>query len=848
MTERASAEARLRESEERLQLALDASRGVGIWDWDVATDLVRADDRFARLYGVDPATARDGGPLEIFFRQIHGDDIERVKAEIHQAMRSGDRFASEYRLIDAQGNTRWVNAQGRCLYDDEGQPTRFPGVSFDVTERRGAEEAARRAAADLAGATADQAFVYDLAERQRSLDTPEAIMRLSTGALAERLAVDRVGFYRVAPDGSMQFGPSVVTGGLPALHGALALDDLGPAVDSYRAGRTVVVRDSNDDPAYSDTTLARVSPAAVGVPLMRGGPWVATLYANHATARDWTATEIALIEAVAQATWDAVERASAVTALSESEEKFRAIANSIDPMVWSTRPDGFHDYYNDRWYEYTGMPYGSTDGHAWNDVFHPEDQDRAWARWRHSLESGDPYHIEYRLRHHSGVYRWVLGRAQAVRDDTGSITRWFGTCTDIQDIVDAREVLARSREELEHAIEERSRQLMAAEERLRQAQKMEAIGQLTGGIAHDFNNMLAVVVGALDILERRLAQGSTDLDRYIIAARDGATRAAALTQRLLGFARQQPLAPVALDINALAGGMIDLLIRTLGEEVTVETRFAGNLHTALADPNLLENVILNLSVNARDAMPRGGLLTIETENRSLEAKEAESLGLPPGDYVALSVTDTGSGMSAEVAARAFDPFFTTKGVGKGTGLGLSQVFGFARQSGGHVAIDSEPGRGTRVQLLLPRHNREITPRPLDAPATISGGSPDEVILVVEDEERVRHYSVEALRELGYSVIQAPDGIEALRIIERGRPLSLLFTDVVMPDMTGDELARRARLHQPGLRVLYTSGYTPDDSAIAKRIADDGALLAKPFGVNALATRVRAVLDADARPL
>ncbi|QDX28355.1 PAS domain S-box protein [Sphingomonas suaedae] len=843
VTERAMTEARLRQSEERLQLALDASNGVGTWDWDVRDGVVRADSRFARLYGVDPTTAEQGGPIELFFRKVHPDDAERVRAEIEQAMRSGDRFASEYRLTDPQGRLRWVNAQGRCSYDAEGRPLRFPGVSVDVTERHLAEEAARRAAADLKAATQDQAFVHDLADRQRALDSPEAIMAMSAEALADRLKIDRVGFYRVGTEGKIVFGPSFTTGALPALRGGMAIEDLGPASADYREGRTLVVIDSAADGAYAGTGLARYSPSAVGVPLMRGGAWVASLYANHATPREWRREEVALIEAVAQSAWDAVERAGAVTALRESEAKFRAIANSIDPMVWSTQPDGYHDYYNDRWYEFTGVPYGSTDGTGWNDMFHPEDQERAWTLWRHCLETGEPYHIEYRLRHHDGGYRWVLGRAQPVRGEDGAIIRWFGTCTDIQDIVDAREVLARSREELEQAVEERTRQLMSVEERLRQAQKMEAIGQLTGGIAHDFNNMLAVVIGALDILERRIAQGSTDLDRYIVAARDGATRAAALTQRLLGFARQQPLAPAPVDVNALVGGMIELLMRTLGEDVTVETRLATGLHTALIDPSLLENVILNLSVNARDAMPGGGLLTIETENCVLDAGEAAELGLGAGDYVALTVADTGSGMTPETAARAFDPFFTTKGVGKGTGLGLSQVFGFARQSGGHVGIDSEPGRGTRVRLLLPRHSvadsDQSTPR---GGTAIPHGSRDEVILVVEDEERVRNYSVEALRELGYTVLQAPDGIEALRVIERDQRISLLFTDVMMPDMNGDELARVARTRQPGLKVLYTSGYTPDQTVIETHAAGEVQLLPKPFGVEALAIRIRAALD------
>lgn len=844
VTERAMAEARLRQSEERLQLALDASHGVGTWDWDIAADRVRADARFARLYGVDPATAELGGPIDLFFARIHPDDAARVRGAIEAAIASGDRFESEYRLIVESGEVRWVTAQGRCSYDENGQAKRFPGVSFDITERRTAEEAARQAAEELKAATEAQAFIYGLADRLRGIDSPEAIMELSATALARRMNLDRVGFYRVGAEGEVQFGPSVATGRLPPLKGTIPIDVLGPALSAYRDGRTVTFGDSRNDPDFADAELSRLSPAGVGVPLTRGGAWVATLYANSAEPREWTGDEVNFIEAVAETAWDAVERAAAVTALRDSEAKFRAIANSIDPMVWSTRPDGFHDYYNDRWYEFTGVPYGSTDGEGWNDMFHPDDQERAWGVWHHCLETGEPYHIEYRLRHHSGIYRWVLGRAQPVRGMDGVITRWFGTCTDIQDIVDAREVLARSRVELENAVAERTGQLMAAEARLRQAQKMEAVGQLTGGIAHDFNNMLAVVIGALDMMERRLAQGSSEIDRYIVAAKDGASRAAALTQRLLGFARQQPLAPVPLDLNRQVRDMVELLMRTLGEDIMIETRLSGEIDAAMADPNQLENVILNLCVNARDAMPNGGMLTIATANRSLHRTTAEAMGIEPGDYVELTVADTGSGMSRETVARAFDPFFTTKGVGKGTGLGLSQVFGFARQSGGHVAIESAVGEGTRVHLLLPRHGEPI----LDAQRTdgdgqLTGGSRDEVVLVVEDEERVRNYSVEALRELGYTVLHAPDGREALRLLDTGQPVSLLFTDVVMPEMTGDELARRARLDRPALKVLFTSGYTPDEAAIAQRLSDGGRVLPKPFGIATLASTIRAALDA-----
>ncbi len=838
VTERATAEAALRASEERLQLALDSSIGVGTWVWDVPDNRVTADLRFLRLYGVDETLEGVGTPIDAFFVNVHPDDLPALEAAIATSLVTGAPLSEEYRLVQPDGAIRWVVAQGRPFLDAHGKPLRFPGVSFDITERKQAEEAARAAAEELREANAAQMFVYALADTQRVLDSPDAIMAATAEALIDHLGASRVGFYRVIDGETIAFGPSATRGELPQLHGAAPVQGIGAAaIHAYREGRTLVSHDTVRDPTLGDSDISRRARAAIGVPLLRGGHWIATMFVNQAQPRQWAPDDVAFIEAIAEMSWDAVERAGALVALRSSEEKFRAIANSIDPMVWSTLPDGYHDYYNDRWYEFTGAPYGSTDGEGWADMFHPDDQERTWALWRHCLETGEPYHIEYRLRHHSGAYRWVLGRAQPVRDEEGRIIRWFGTCTDIQEIVDAREVLARSREELEAAIHERTEQLMQAEQQLRQAQKMEAVGQLTGGIAHDFNNMLAVVIGALDLLERRIAQGRTDVDRYLVAARDGATRAAALTQRLLAFSRQQPLAPTPVDANAMVGGMIELLARTLGEAVAIETKLADGLRPALADPNQLENAILNLCVNGRDAMPGGGRLTIETAACMAADGEAEALALEPGDYVRIAVSDTGSGMPPEVAARAFDPFFTTKGVGKGTGLGLSQVFGFARQSGGTVRIDTELGRGTRVSLYLPVYAGEIdTAAQASEVGEAERARPGEVVMVVEDEERVRSYSVEALRELGYTVVAAGDGAEALAIIATGQPVSLLFTDVVMPEMSGRELARCARERLPALKVLLTSSYTPDIAGL------DESMLTKPFDIDRLARRVRAALD------
>jgi len=384
------------------------------------------------------------------------------------------------------------------------------------------------------------------------------------------------------------------------------------------------------------------------------------------------------------------------------------------------------------------------------------------------------------------------------------------------------------------------------EEQLLHLQKMESIGQLTGGIAHDFNNMLAIVIGSLDLARRRLTGDPAKLERNINNAYEGAERAASLTARLLAFSRQQPLAPLSLDINKLVAGMSELLQRTLGEYYLIETVLAGGLWRAFADPGQLENAIVNLAVNARDAMPEGGRLTIETANAYLDDEYAK--GRPevlPGQYVLVSVSDTGTGMTPDVAAKAFDPFFTTKPVGKGTGLGLSQIFGFVKQTGGHVAIYTEPAQGTTVKLYLPRSQsaavdpyNPIQTREMEIPRAKAG----ETILVVEDEQRVRHFSVDALGDLGYIVISAAGAAEAIKALAEQPSISLLFTDIVMPEMNGRQLANAAAELRPDLRILFTTGYTRN-AVIHNGMLDAGvAFLAKPFSLAQLGVKIREVLD------
>jgi signal transduction histidine kinase len=379
------------------------------------------------------------------------------------------------------------------------------------------------------------------------------------------------------------------------------------------------------------------------------------------------------------------------------------------------------------------------------------------------------------------------------------------------------------------------------EAKLRQAQKLDAIGQLTGGIAHDFNNMLSVVIASLNLLKRRLARGDPNPEQFIDSAVEAAERAANLTHRLLAFSRIQPLTPTPINANEFIAGLSDLLRRTLGERIRLETLLAENLWLVEADPSELENVIFNLAVNARDAMPEGGRLIIETSNCQIDsAYAAAEAGAKPGQYVRLIVTDTGCGMPPHVAAKAFDPFFTTKAVGKGTGLGLSQVYGFAKQSGGNVTIYSEPGHGATIKLYLPRYlgADEAVASKIKPYEKCPTGRAEEVILVVEDDERARNIAVECVRELGYTVLQADNASSALKTLGERADIRLLMTDVVMPGDDGKKLAEAARRLRPGIKVLFMSGYTREATFCDPKMQ----LLSKPFTLEEAARKIREALD------
>ncbi|CTQ49474.1 hybrid sensor histidine kinase/response regulator [Jannaschia donghaensis] len=620
--------------------------------------------------------------------------------------------------------------------------------------------------------------------------------------------------------------------------------------------------------------------------------------------------------------------------LRESESKFHAITDFIDQMVWSTLPDGYHDYYNRRWYEFTGMPDGSTDGEAWNGVFHPEDQDRAWDSWRHSLETGDPYEIEYRLRHRSGEYRWVLGRAQPVRGEDGAILRWYGTCTDIHDEVLARdETLARSRAERDvlwngardlfaiigadgvyrdvnprwtdvlgyapdelighhfdvvihdedvprahekfaavvadrpifdlllrirrkdggylevewnagkdgdsvfasgRDVTERMRRkaaLVASEAALRQSQKLETIGQLTGGVAHDFNNLLMAIRSSLDLLGSRLDPDDGRAIALLDNARTAAMRGASLTQRMLAFARKQELDAAAVDVAVLLPGLKDLIARSIGPQIAIELQISPDVPPAFVDANQLEMAILNLAVNARDAMDGEGRLEIGLARTVVNEAEGAILSLKPGAYVRIDVTDTGAGMDTATLAQAMEPFFTTKGVGEGTGLGLSMVHGLAAQSGGTFRMDSTPGVGTTAKLYLPVAATPAAPATVPEPTPAltrepSAGARALTVLAVDDDVLVLMGTVGLLEDMGHAVIEASSAHEALNLFEAHPEIDLVVTDQAMPKMTGVELASNLRARRPGIAIILATGYSEMPEGAGGNVS---TRLEKPFG-------------------
>jgi PAS domain S-box-containing protein len=537
---------------------------------------------------------------------------------------------------------------------------------------------------------------------------------------------------------------------------------------------------------------------------------------------------------------DITEQVEAERALRQSEEEQRKLANQLAELnatlaqrveektrerdrIWNVSQDlllvadrsGVWQTVNPAWTRTLGWNEAELLNRTSEWLDHPDDGGVTRAHVKKLMANDTTVRFESRFRHKDGTYRWLS---------------WTGVSEKDRIYAVARDVTA------DKAAVER---LKATEEALRQSQKMEAVGQLTGGIAHDFNNLLTGIVGSLDLMQTRLDQGRTEnVTRYINAAMTSANRAAALTHRLLAFARRQPLIPKSVDANQLVVSLEDLLRRTIGEAIDLEITAFDGLWCTLCDPNQLESALLNLAINARDAMPDGGKLTIKTGNARIEGIDADTPALLPGDYIRVDVSDTGTGMSPEVAARAFDPFFTTKPIGQGTGLGLSMIYGFARQSNGHVVIDSRPGAGTSVKLYLPRHHGDAAEERLASVAAEEHAATGETVLVVEDEPVVRGVLIEMLQEQGYRVLEATDGPSGLRMLRLNERIDLMVTDVGLPGMNGRQLADQARETRPDLKILFITGYA-ENVAIAKGFLQPGMeMITKPFDLDNLSQRIR----------
>ena len=719
-------------------------------------------------------------------------DAERVSLGANAARRP---FRHEYRLRRADGVYRWAVDVARPRFGPDGGFLGFVGSVIDIHVRRETENRLRQSEARLRGvfATVPVGIVISEAPSGRVVAGNPQVERILRHPIIPSPDVASYTEWTAFHANGRR-----VEGHEYALARAMATGAPAEGEYHYRRG---------------DGTLAWIR--VIGAPIHDGetGAVVGGVAAVLDADKEKRA-EQELRRSTGELEAEVGER---------TRERDRIWRNSRDLLLVAGL-DGTIRAANPAWTATLGYLEEELVGRRFDRFILPEDVDSSHEAMERATREGLPT-FENRYRHKDGSIRWLSWTAAR---EGGGI---YGIARDIT------------------AEKARDAELEAAQDQLRQAQKMEAVGQLTGGIAHDFNNLLQVVIGNLEILRRNLPEDAARLRRSAENAMNGARRAAVLTGRLLAFSRRQPLAPRPVDANELVAGMSDLLGRTLGEAVRIETALAEGLWRAEADPNQLENAILNLAVNARDAMPDGGTLTIETANARLDrAYAARNADAEPGQYVAIAVSDTGTGMDKATMDRVFEPFFTTKEVGKGTGLGLSQVYGFVQQSGGHVKIHSEPGKGTSVRIYLPRSSggeAEDAAEGDDAPAP-AAASRAETVLVVEDSAEVRAYSAEVLRELGYRVLEAADGPSALDLLRgpAGARADLLFADVILAGgMTGTALAERARALRPGLKVLFTTGHARSAADAASGRLDPGTeLIAKPFTYADLAARVRAVLD------
>jgi PAS domain S-box-containing protein len=743
----------------------------------------RRSPEYLLIHGLPPDAINESH--EDWVRRLHPEDREATEKKFRDAVAGKLReYTVQYRIIrPSDGETRWISVKSTIERDASGKAIRLVGAHSDVTDQVMAEQALRQSEEEFR--TLAEAVPHHVWTAR-----PDGMLNWFNPRVYE---------YAGSGPGELdgeKWGKIVHPDDVP---GALAA--WSRAIGSGEAYE-VEFRLRRADGAFR-WFLARAVPARD-----RQGEiirWIGTNTDVHDQKR--IAGELAELNA---------------TLAQRVEEKTRErdrIWNVSQDLLLVADRNGVWRTVNPAWTRTLGWSETELLNRTSEWLEHPDDGGRTRTEVNNLIHGNRTVRFESRYRHKDGSYRWLS---------------WTGVPDQDHIYAVARDITA------EKAAAER---LKATEEALLQSQKMEAVGQLTGGIAHDFNNLLTGIVGSLDLLQTRLTQGRTDnFARYINAAMTSANRAAALTHRLLAFARRQPLIPKSVDANQLVVSLEDLLRRTIGETIDLEIVAPDHLWGTLCDPNQLESALLNLAINARDAMPDGGRLTIKTANARLDGVTAGSPALSPGDYICIDVADTGTGMSAEVAARAFDPFFTTKPIGQGTGLGLSMIYGFARQSNGHVTIESKIGQGTSVRLYLPRHHGDIAASLASAARAAEHAATGETVLVVEDEPVVRGVIVEMLGEQGYRTLEAVDGPSGLRILRRNERIDLLVTDVGLPGMNGRQLADQARETRPDLKILFITGYA-ESVAIADGFLQPGMeMITKPFDLDNLSRRIRSMVS------
>ncbi len=804
VTDAKAAESALRESEQRFRLMADTAPSP-VWLTNADAEVEFVNEALVAFYG---------RPAETFMghawrASIHPDDIADVNATQVEARERRVPYGFECRFMRHDGHWRWMRVSVNPRFDGEGIFQGYVGLSFDVTETREALDA-------LAQQERRQRFLLELSDGVRDLNDADAIMDHVHSVLGRMLGVNRVGHGELHQDRQVFEMARDWIEGVSSLQGSLRIQDFGGEVDRQLAkGETIIVHDVSMDTRTASAIegFKQVQVAAfVTVPLFRSGVLRAFLHVNAVAPRQWSSAEVKLVEDVADRAWSEVERTRAEAELAESEARFRAIADTAPVLIWVTQQDRSRAFVNQAYVDYMGGDYESARTADWRSYIHPDDQARLVAESIEGEATRQPFALEARYLHHDGRYRWLKSFSRPRFGGGGEIIGFVGVAFDVTDARRAEQDLKRINELLEDRVGDALAEKAKAEADLMHAQRMEAVGRLTGGVAHDFNNLLTVVIGALDLILKS-PEDAARRQKLGEAALSAARRGERLTHQLLAFSRRQALRPEAIDINALIRESDPLLRRAVGEAVGYRLKLRRGGARVIVDPAQFEAALLNLIVNARDAVAERGLsegaaVTVQTQACAVTAGEV--LELAPGDYVCVTVSDTGVGMSEETMRRVFEPFFTTKAVGKGTGLGLSQVYGFARQSGGGVRITSTEGEGTSIALYLPpapvEAASDAVPEPND-PATLAGG---QRLLLVEDDLGVAAIAVDLLQGLGLEVEAVETGVDALAALSRAR-FDIMLSDVVMPGgMTGIELARQAAALYPALRIILTSGYAGDD--------------------------------------